>query len=261
MEIIIFVKFIIFLSFNHCIVCTEIERKNLHREHEEDIDLSYALPQYGNIKVLYKIECHERRSQSLAWLHYANFFRCVNLVTDTILPSCLYKQLEHNGLIYMIKDRSLLVDEVQHDRLRRSPCPSFIILTQDLEFIKEIFGAGRHIFRPFTNIFLFVPSNMTIPQEYILRTIQLGYNLYKIRNRFFDESVPYFSLNYWHLTNIQTNRTLHTFTQNEAKIAEFFGTSNDHPLFDKTIEKTEPFRIGVFHCPPNIIIRDYEKRM
>lgn len=237
-----------------------IQCDHLQLESKEDIDLSFVIPQYGNIQVIHRIECRERKSQSLSWLHHDNFYGCINLVADMAVPSCLYEQLERNGLMYMNKDTSLFADNIHHQRLRRSKCSSFMMLTQDLHFLNDIFGVGRQLFRPFTNIFLFVPSNMTIPEEIISRSIRRGYNLYRVQNRFFDRSLPYFSLNYWYLTNILTNNTMYTIRQNEQMTQKFFGRMRDHPLFDKSVKKSRPFRIGAFHCPPNVIIRDAKKK-
>lgn len=253
MKTILLILSLIFVRF---IECKSGKRTNLTLENDEDIDLRFVAPQYGNITVFDKIECHERRSQTLDWMHHDNFYGCINLVTDTTLPSCLYKQLERNGLIYMNKNKSKLLENMHREKLRRSKCSSFMFITQDLHFIEEIFGPARQLFRPRTNIFLFMPANMTLSERVIIRTIKRGYNVYKIQNRFFDESLPYFSLNYWNVTNIQTNKTLHTYGQNDHNIANLFGSLNAHPLFDPSFKKNRPFRIGLYHCPPNVIVRD-----
>lgn len=227
----------------------------------EDLDLNYAVPHYGNIKVFERMECRERKSHGLSWLHHENFYRCINFVSDMAVPSCLYKQLERNGLMYMIKNASMVHDSIHYRRLRRAKCRTFMILTQDLQFIKEVFAPATQLFRPFTNIFLMIPEDMTIPEEFILRTISRGYNVYRVQNHFFDPTFPYFSLNYWHLTNIQTNKTLYTAIVDQDIIAEFFGHMRTHPLFDKSARKARPLRVGLFHCPPNVVVRDAKKKM
>lgn len=221
-----------------------------------DIDWNYVVPKYGNVTVFQKFTCLESRLQNLFWLKYRNFHTCVHIVTDMTIPSCLYEQLERNGLTYMSKNISFLETELEHRQLRGTKCGTFMIITQDPKFIKELFDSEKPHFRPFTNIFLFIPKWLFVPRKYILRTINRGYNVFALRNSFFNTSTPYFNLNYWYLKNLQTNQTMFTREPNKKLLTNFFGTVEGHPLFNKSITKGRPFRVALFHCPPYVIIKN-----
>lgn len=227
---------------------------------DEDIEWSYTVPEYGKIAVALKIMCREHASQNLAWLRYGNFHQCVTLVTDTAIPSCLYNQFDRNNLTVINKNKKFLRERVVFRQLNGPKCDTFMILTQDFNFLQSIFGKENHHFRPFTNIFLFIPKTMIIPQNFIKRAIKHGYNLYSLRNSFFNRSMPYFNLNYRYLKNLATNQTILTKTHNPKKLENFFGTIENHPLFNKSIHKQRTFKVGLFHCPPYVIVEDAARK-
>lgn len=224
---------------------------------DEEIEWRYMVPQYGNITVSSKIMCREHKSQKLAWLHHENFHKCVTLLTDTSIPSCLYEQLERNNLTVINKNKMFLLGDVEHLPYNGPKCDTYMILTQNFALLQLIFGKGKkNHFNPFSNIFLFVPKTMIIPQKVVREAMKHGYNLFVPRNSFFNRSMNYFNLNYWMLKNLATNQTISTRVQNPQKLANFFGTFDKHPLFNQTIFKKKPFRVGLFHCPPYVVVKD-----
>lgn len=246
------------ISFSVC----ESDGSLLSLIEDENIEWSYTVPHCGKIEVFEKIVCREHAAQNLAWLRYANFHQCVTLVTDTSVPSCLYMQLERNNLTIINKNKSFLLEEVQLRQYKGPKCDTFMILTQDFAFIDAIFGKGmkRH-FRPFTNIFLFIPKSMIVPRCHVVKAIKHGYNLFVLRNSFFNQTIPYFNLNYWYLKNLGTNRTIFTGIENPTTLANFFGTIENHPLFNASFRKEKKFKVALFHCPPYVIVRKGMKKM
>lgn len=258
----IFVGIICYSLILKSLSTLEKDEKLVNSIEEENIGWSYTVPQYGNITVFEKIICTENVSQNLAWLQYGNFHQCVTFVTDISVPSCLFTQFERNNLTVVSKNRQFVHERLELRQLHGPKCDTFMILTQDYMFVEELFGKGmKHHFRPFTNIFLVIPKSMMIPIIHIQRAVHHGYNLYAMRNSFFNRSMPFFNLNYRDLKNLATNQTISTKTRNKNKIAKFFGTIEDHPLFNKSFGKVSPFRVGLFECSPYVRVRDAEKKI
>lgn len=216
------------------------------------------IEKYGHLNVFKKIVCRERKRHHLKWLRYHNFDQCVNIVSDFNVPSCLYTQILNNNMTYKNKDTNYLIarDLLTHKPNRRTSCQTYMIFTRDLAILKRLFNRGQSHLLPFTDIFLFVPSNIVLPYENILNALSHGYSIYGVKNSFFNTSYSYFNLNYGHLKNLYTNHTLLASEVSMDRIMEYFGTAATHPLFNKNIVKGRPFRIGIFNCPPYITIEN-----
>lgn len=255
---ILFPSNLIVNSINSC----ENDGHLLNSIEDGNIEWSYTVPHYGNITIFEKIVCREDPSQRLAWLQYHNFHQCVTFVTDISVPSCMYTQFERNNLTVISKNRKFISENLELRQLHGPKCDTFMILTQNYNFLEAILGKGmKHHFPPFTNIFLFVPKAMIIPEYLVQRAIHHGYNLFTLRNSFFNRTMPYFNLNYRYLTNLATNQTLHTHSKNQKEFGKFFGTVEDHPLFNKSINKEKPLRVGLFDCSPYVRVKDAKKKI
>lgn len=133
------------------------------------------------------------------------------------------------------------------------------MIAEELTQIKRLFD-GRKRFYPFGKIFLFLPSTLAIPNEIISAALQLGLNFYAVQNEIFNNSIPYLNLNYRQILNLYTNQVLNTTTTDDIGLQKYYGTVATHPLFDKSIVKSRPFRISVSDCPPYVEIYNAEKK-
>lgn len=224
-------------------------------------DVWQPFPVYKNISVFEKTDCREDVHNSLKWLSFANYQRCVIIVSDVDIPSCFFKQLEQNNITFIIRDENYMIsrDILRKLEPRKFICGSYIMFTEKSMFIQRLF-AGRKHFYPFAKIFLFVPISLNITNETISTALHMGLKFYTVHNTIFKKSVTYFNLNYEQVLNLYTNQTLNTTTGDETVLREFFGTVSTHALFDKSIVKSHPFRVSLFDCPPYVKVYNAEKK-
>lgn len=218
---------------------------------------SWALskPMYGNIKVDIKFTCRENKENVLKWLLFNNYNRCVYFVSDYQLPDCLYNQMQRNNLTYMTKSKKyVLIRDVINNPPKSSRCNNFMLFTRDLDFLANTFNPLIKHFLPFTNIFLFSLKETILTNDMISNALYHGYNIYVVRNNFFNKSLAYFDLSYHYLIDPYTGKTLNTSESRDDKLADFFGNVSSHPLFNRSIVKSRPFRISTFNCPPHVIV-------
>lgn len=215
---------------------------------------------YKNITVQTKLGCREDKENVLEWLRFNNYNRCIYLVSDYPLPVCLYNQMRRNNLTCMTRSTEyILLRNVIKKPPRLVFCNSFMIFTKGVNFLKNLFDPMIRHFLPFSNIFLFTPDHLVIPHELITNALYHGYNMYSIENNFFAENLTYFDLSYHRLINLYTNETLDTIEIRSEKLADYFGNVLLHPLFNKSIVKTRPFRVSTFECPP-YVFTDYKTK-
>lgn len=224
-------------------------------------DAWQPFPVYGKISVFEKTICREDKDNSLKWLRFDNFQRCLIILSDFDIPACFFDQLERNNVTFITRDVNYMINRnvLRERQPRRFICDSYIIFTYKLTLIERLFNERKH-FYPFAKIFLFIPITLIVPNETISAALHMGLNFYAVRNSIFRKSVPYFNLNYRQILNLYTNQVLNTATTNETVLREFFGRVSTHPLFDKSIVKTRPFRISLFDCQPYVKIYNAEKK-
>lgn len=218
-------------------------------------------PIYEKITVDIRIECRESEQYVLKWLRFNNYNQCVYFVSDYQLPDCLYNQIQRNNLTYMTKSKQyMLLRDVVNNPPKSSLCNNFMVFTRDLKFLSDIFNPLVKHFLPFTNIFLFTSNESILTDDLILNALYHGYNIYAVRNNFFNKSLGYFDLSYHYLLDPYTGRKFETSESRDDKLANFFGDVSSHPLFNKSIVKTRPFRISTFNCPPYVIVDPITKK-
>lgn len=230
---------------------------------EADVSWKSSNATYRYFDVFQLLECRENEGQHMDWLKHNNFDQCVTVVSDFSISSCVFSQIGRNNMTYKIKSKQhLVIRDLQNQRVQSTACSAYMIFTRDISFLHRLFNVKQRHFRPFTQIFMITPPSVQIHEQNVLNAMGHGYKLYSLRSSFYNTSSNYIDLNYISLFNHYTNQTLNTSTDNKEDIRDFFGEPSTHALFDKNIMRNQKkkFKIGVFHCPPYIIIQNNETK-
>lgn len=248
------VIFVFFLTF------VSVDSQRDYHKHLELVGWQ-PFPVYRNISVYEKTACQRDATNNLDWLRFDNDQRCINIVTNVDVPRCFYDQLLTNNISYINRDMNYIINrKLDLKRIKlRFFCNSFIIFTHKIGLIEKLFTGDRINFYPFTKIYLFVPKQLIIPKKCVSAALQLGVDLFAVRNSIFNEFIPRFNLKYRKIKNLYTNKTLKTSEKDSTELRKYFGTVLTHPLFDNDQTQRNTFRIALFHCPPYVII-DADKK-
>lgn len=223
----------------------------------EDTSWKRSNATFRSFSVFQMLQCHENKCQHMEWLKHNNFDQCVTVVSDFTISSCVYSQFVRNNMTYKLKSKSHLIGrDLKHQRVQSTACSAYMIFTRDVSFLHRLFNVKQRHFRPFTQIFMVHPHSVHLNKQNVLNAMGHAYKIYSLYSNFYNHSTQYIDLSYLSLFNHYTNATMDTSTENRTEIREFFGTPSQHALFDRNImaSQKKKFRIGVFHCPPYIMI-------
>lgn len=214
---------------------------------------------YRHITLYQTLECRENPGQHMQWLKLDNFDQCVTVISDFQILPCVYSQFIHNNMTYKVKSKKhLLSRDLKSVRVRVRPtsCSAYMIFTSDDEFLHRLFTKNQRHFRPFTKIFMVSPPSLVLRQQNVLDAMGHGYKIFAVKSPFFNISLDYVDLNYISLYNPYMNQTLNASIDDAHAIDDFYGQPSNHALFDKKVWRYQKkvFKVGVFHCPPYIMI-------
>lgn len=229
----------------------------------EDPDWKHSNETLRHFNVYQILECREKFGQHIDWLKHDNFDRCITVVSDYNILPCVYSQFVRNNMTYKLKSKQRMVSrDLKRVRVQSTSCSAYMIFSRDVEFVHRLFTEKQRHFRPFTKIFMISPPWMRLQWKNVLDAMGHGYKIYAVRNSLYDTSLDYVDLSYISLYNPYMNHTLNTSIHDKHVIDEYYGHPSTHALFDKKVWRYQKkvFKVGVFNCPPYIIVNNNDTK-